>query len=210
MKLNYYWLIFGLVGLFYLWRLFNKNAKVSSKAWDTLNTSAISDTSSSNREYFIWEARNSISRSEYRTRNILVGMILIIALVAYEGAYLPKKQYETFLNNEYAFVNGFTNGWNEYCDSIFSPEGRFSVSPTGNYYAGSYMYNKVVCTHPLDSLDVSSMYYSSDVSKVAGEMSYKDVEDSANSMGNRQAKDTLWKNFTYLCYGSNCITKNNA
>jgi hypothetical protein len=144
-----------------------------------------------------------ISESKKTYSRIALGAL---AIGIYGGIWSPyqsnkeaERQYETYLAS-------FVDGWNEYCDEIFNPS-MSAISVDGTLYAGNGSYNGSWCKGLLsENLAVESAI-SENVRGMAPYSSVDYARDKGASAGYNKSIDAVFSAVPYLCYGTECISK---
>lgn len=192
------WLIFSIIACGFIWYRYQLQERETRRRFPQ-----IFEKSQSDLEDF--EVRLLKQRSETQ-RTFAISALVVIVFSVWMGAWQP---YQVSIDKEkqhQAYLAGYTEGWNFYCDEIFN-SGFNSISSNGILYAGSYQFTANWCQGLIGNGDAERSYLESG----GGALSeYSDVESSQNKGLNSGYADSLKAVFSmvpYLCYGTECISK---
>lgn len=193
------WLIFSIIVCGFIWYRYQLQERETRRRFPHIFEKSYSDLED-------FEIRLIKRRSETK-RTFAITALVVIIFSVWMGAWQP---YQVSIDREkqhQAYLIGYSEGWNFYCEEIFDSAFN-SISPNGILYAGSNQFTASWCRSLIGYGDAESSY----VQDGGGAMSeYSDVDDSKNDGSNAGYRDSLQAVFSivpYLCYGTECISKN--
>ena len=139
-------------------------------------------------------------------KNHALTALALLAFSIWGGAWQPYQAKLEVERQHVAFVEGFDQGWDYYSKEAFDWASG-SISSNGYLYAGSNMYDISWC-RSLQSASAVEIAYVEEAREAWAEFS--DVEASASSgtsSGYSKAREAVFAGTPYLCYGTECITK---
>lgn len=147
-----------------------------------------------------------LHNSQKEKKNYALTALALLAFSLWGGAWQPYQAKLEVERQRVAFVEGFDQGWEYYCKEAFDYASG-SISLNGYLYAGSNIYDISWC-RGLQSASAVEKAYVEEARAAWAEFS--DVESSASSgrsAGYSRAREAIFSGTPYLCYGTDCITK---
>jgi hypothetical protein len=196
--MSFRWLIFSAVACGFTWYRYQLQEKETRRRFPQIFEKQKSDLED-------FEIRLLKQRSETQRTFAIIALVVVVFSV-WMGAWRP---YQVSINREeqhQAYLAGYSEGWDFYCEEIFN-DAFNSISPNGTLYAGSNQFTASWCRGLIGDGDAENSY----IEDGGGAMSeFSDIDGSKNdglNAGYRDSRLSVFSTVPYLCYGTECISE---
>lgn len=128
-----------------------------------------------------------------------------LALSFWAGIWQPHQQLVERENQHQAFLSGYVEGWDFYCDELFNSSNG-SISPNGLLYAGSSAFEAGWCKGLRSSTAAQTSYEAQNRAAASGSSDVKYEKENGTNAGYRESRAAVFSMVPYLCYGTECVT----
>lgn len=139
-----------------------------------------------------------------QTRSFVFVVAVSMSLAFWAGTYQPLQVKKDLELQSKVFAESIPEGWNYQCKDMFE-----NFIGNGTYlFAGNYRYDATWCNSLLSPSKLENLVNDE---KLFIPSEYSDVEGAKSdgfNTGARFALDAVFSIVPYLCYGTECITKN--
>ncbi len=192
------WLLFATMACGFIWYRFQLQDKENRHRFPRI----FQEPKSNLEDY---EIRILNKRTETQRSYAMAALVIIIFSV-WMGAWRPHQVLVEREEQHQAYLAGYTEGWNFYCEEIFDDVFN-SISPNGILYAGSNQFTSGWCRGLIGYGDAENSY----IKNGGWVMSeYSNVDGSKNdglNAGYRDSQQSVFSMVPYLCYGTECISE---
>jgi hypothetical protein len=139
-----------------------------------------------------------------QTRSFVLTIVISVGIAFWLGTYQPLQVKKDLELQSRAYAESIPEGWQFQCKDIFS-----NFIGDGIYlFAGGNRYDSTWCTSLLSPSRLEQLATDENLFTPS---EYSDVEGAKSdgfNIGARFALDSVFSRVPYLCYGTECITKN--
>lgn len=194
--MNTRWLVFMILACGLIWYRFQLNNREIKRKYPEIFANPISDL----EDYSF----SKLQTHRENQRVYALGAFVVIAFSLWMGAWQPHQVKVEREKQHQAFLGGYAEGWDAYCDDIFN---NYPMANGGILYANNIPFAASWCEGLIGDGDAQEAYVKDGAGVSSEYSSVSSSNEEGWSWGFQDSMFAVFSMVPYLCYGTECISE---